>query len=355
MSKMKKFLPALAKILLFAFLFVSIYNYTDSAFRGSNMHNALPIIARQPDESYDVILAGSCHMQLAIQPAQLFDQFGIAACNTGSSSQSIPLSYFIIREMIARHSPELVVLDLYTIYEEKHFAADAWAHEALDGFPLSFSKAQAINELMDEGRKHFYLNYIFYHSRWKELTKSDYHLDTVISEKYQFSVDGIEAYPDPFTPVPSHETTDIPDVSREYLEKIIALCEKTDTRLLFTVTPYRADLVSSPEDSENIQKMFNTAAELAAQYGVDFLNCLYFIEEIGLDFNQDFVDPSHVNAIGSEKVSAFYGDYLSANYDLPDRSEEKRFLGWHDDCQEYYRVLEERKLLCKAPPERTEE
>lgn len=352
MQKIKKTAPAVAKLLLFVFLFLTIYNYTDAAFRGSNMHNAIPLVAKQPDESYDVILAGSCHMQLSIQPAQLFAEYGIASCNTGSAAQSIPLSYFLIKEMIDRHSPELVVLDLFTLYEGKPFAADSWAHEALDGLPLTINKARAINELMDEGRKHFYFNYIFYHSRWKELEKADYHLETTVAEKYQFSVDGIAEFPGPFSPVDPEETAEIPELAREYIEKTIKLCKETGTELLLTVTPYRADMTNdSKEASEDIQRLFNSAAKLAEEYGVDYFNCLHHIEDVGLDFMEDYVDASHVNAIGSEKVSRYYGQYLRDNYQLPDRSEDKAFRDWHEDCEEYLKVLEERKANCIAPEE----
>jgi len=352
MSKIRKFAPSAAKVLLFILLFSWIYDYTNDAFRGSNMHSALPILAGRPDESYDVVLSGSCHMQLSVQPAQLFAQNGIAACNTGSAAQSIPVSYFLIREMIERHSPELVVLDLFTIYGTDMVAAPSWAHEALDGFPLSVNKIKAINTLIEEDKEDFFFNYRFYHSRWKELKKEDYHYETTVDELYQFSVDGIAAYPEPFSPVDAQETLEIPQVTREYLEKIIQLCKESGTKLLFTVTPYRADKASdTKEASENIQKLFNSAEKLAAEYGVDYLNCLYYIDQIGLDFTQDFVDPSHVNAIGSEKVSEFYGKYLAENYDLPDRSQDERYSHWHKECQEYWTVLRERQALCRQPKE----
>ena len=55
MSKFKKLAASVGKVLLFVVLFLCIYNYTNDAFRGSNMHNAIPFLADQPDESYDVV------------------------------------------------------------------------------------------------------------------------------------------------------------------------------------------------------------------------------------------------------------------------------------------------------------
>lgn len=350
MSKFKKLAASVGKVLLFVVLFLCIYNYTNDAFRGSNMHNAIPFLADQPDESYDVVLAGSCHMQLSIQPAQLFSQYGIAACNTGSASQSVPTSYFLIKEMIDRHSPELVVLDIFTLHFTELASTRAWVHEALDGFPLSISKAKAINALVEDNREEFYLPYTFYHRRWKELEKADYHLETSVAEKYQFSVDGIVPFPEPFTLVAPQETAEIPQVPREYLEKIIQLCKESGTKLLLTVSPYRADILENDiERAEYIQRTFNYVEKLASEYGVDYLNSLYYVDEMGLNFSEDMVDSSHVNAIGSEKVSAFYGRYLTENYDLPDRSDDRDFEDWHEDCREYWSVLEQRQALCRQP------
>lgn len=349
MNFIRKNAPSVAKLLLFCLLFSGIYCYTRDTFRGSNMHSALPILVKQPDNSYDVIFAGSSHMQLSIQPAQLFAEQGIVSCNTASASQSIPTTYFVLKEMIDRHDPQLVVLDLFCLYGTETYFTRAWVHEALDSFPLSRNKAEAINALVEEDREEFYLHYLFYHGRWKSLEKADYIYELTKNEKYQFAVDGIQPYPDAFVPVDRGETEEIPPLTKEYLEKIIALCEEQGTQLLLTVVPYRADKGMHGETSAaQLQKMYNSAEKLAEELGVDYFNSLYCMDEIGIDFMEDLVDPSHVNALGAEKVSEFYGKYLSENYELPDRRDDEKYSDWQDACAEYAAVLEEKKELCRS-------
>ena len=347
MSKIKKIIPSAAKILLFVLLFLCIYDYTGDALRGSSLSNAVPILAEQPDESYDVIFAGSSHMQLAVHPAQLFAQYGIASCNTASASQSVPTSYYVIKEMIKRHSPELVVLDLFAINGGEKYFAESWVHEALDGLPLSPTKVEAINSLLEEGREAFYLPYTFYHGRWKQLEEKDYNYSLKVIEKYQFSADLISSQPEPFTPLEPEKLSELPPVVEEYLEKLIDLCEDTQTKLLLTVAPYRADAdIHENVSAAELQGRYNSVARLAEEHGVDYLNTLWYLEEMDFDFTEDLADRVHLNALGSEKVSEFYGKYLSENYELPDRSRDSRFEDWHEDCREYMQALEEHKALC---------
>ena len=104
------------KCIAFVLLFLMIFNYTGEVLRNKSESEALGVITKKPDESYDVILAGSSHMQYTLQPAQLFGEHGITACNISTAAQSVPTTYYLIKEMIDRHSPELVVVDLFCLF-----------------------------------------------------------------------------------------------------------------------------------------------------------------------------------------------------------------------------------------------
>ena len=112
---MKNAFVSILRILLFAYLFLSIYDYTKEVFCDKYASEALNIITEQRNGTYDVILAGSSHMQYAIQPAQLFGEYGISACNVSTASQSVPTTYYVVKDMIQRHDPELVVVDLFCL------------------------------------------------------------------------------------------------------------------------------------------------------------------------------------------------------------------------------------------------
>ena len=124
------------------------------------------------------------------------------------------------------------------------------------------------------------------------------------------------------------------------LEKIVELCKDTDTKLLLTVIPYRADVDNNDTSAILQQQMYNTVEELSVQWGVDYFNGLHHLEEIGFDFTTDMIEFSHVNSNGAEKLSTYYGKMIKENYDIPDRSADKKYADWHDDYKEYISVKE---------------
>lgn len=341
----KKAAVSIAKVLLFLFLFVTIYSYTRDVLRGSSTATALRVIAEQPDNTYDVILAGPSHMQYAIQPAQLFGEHGIVACNTASAAQSIPTTYYVVKEMIDRHDPELVVLDLFNLFYPEVYFNQTRFHQAIDNFTFSRIKAEAINDLVDEGKAEFYLNYLLYHGRWKSLTESDYRSSSDFNASYQIRGE-LTVFSEPFIPIDPSETAEIPEIPLDYLKRIVDLCKETDTQLLLTVVPYRADVDNNDTSAVFQQKMYNAAALLAEEWDVDFLNSLHHLDEMQFDFATDMREYSHVNASGSEKISKYYGNYFVEHYDLPNQSENKKYADWHDDYQAYLTRLE----ILKASP-----
>ena len=47
--------------------------------------------------------------------------------------------------------------------------------------------------------------------------------------------------------------------------------------------------------SESEQAVFNTAGDIAKEYGVNFINYNLLYNDIGIDFSQDAADPGHLN------------------------------------------------------------
>ena len=327
-----------AKLILFALLFLAIYSYSAQVLRNKSESEALGIIMKAPDETYDVILSGPSHMQYALQPAALFGEYGIASCNTSTAAQSLPTTYYVLKEMIKRHTPELVVVDLFCLFYPEVYFSPTRFHQAIDNFPLSLSKAQAINDLVDVSKSEFYLNYLLYHSRWKELTEKDYTILSTFNEKYQLLY-GTYPYPQPFHPLDPEDTAQIPEVPLEYLEKIVKLCKDTNTRLLLTVIPYRADVDNNNTSATLQMQMYNTVSHLASEWEVDFLNGLYVLDEIGFDFTTDMVEYSHVNTNGAQKLSHYYGKYIKENYNIPDRTSDKNYSDWNNDYKEYLNAI----------------
>lgn len=331
---MKTKLKTAIKAAVLIFLLVLIFAVLTAVFMGKSYNQHMSKIVLAPDDTYDVILAGPSHMQFAVQPAQLFGEQGIASCNISTTAQSIPTTYHLLKEMISRHDPELVVLDLFCLYYPEKLFDPVRLHQAIDYFPLSKNKIETVQDLIPENHREFYIPFIFYHHRWKELSREDYVMYLQTNETFQL-LNGLEVFDTPFIPVPEEQTAEIPEIPRRYLEQIVDLCRETDTQLLLTVIPYRADQDNNETSAIYQQQIFNSAAQLAKQWGIPYLNGLHYLEEMNFDFTTDMVEYSHVNPSGSVKISEFYGRYIREHFDIPDRSQDPDYAHWYDDYNRY--------------------
>lgn len=339
-TNIKKFTLSAVKCIAFIILFLMIFNYTGEVLRNKSESEVLGIVMNKPDDSYDVILAGSSHMQYTLQPAQFFGEHGITACNVSTAAQSVPTTYYVVKEMIERHDPELVVVDLFCLFYPENYFTPTRFHQAIDNFSFSPNKIEAINDLVDVNESEFYINYLLYHGRWKSLTEYDYKILDELNETYQL-LNKVHPFTEPFVPVPESDTSEIPEVPLKYLEKIVTLCKENDVELLLTVVPYRADEDNNSVTGVYQQQLYNKVAELAKEWDVDYYNALCHLDEIGFDFTTDMVEYSHMNAPASKKVTAFYGKMIKENYDLPDHRNTEIAEDWQNDYSDYLAKVEQ--------------
>jgi len=336
--KSKKLIRQIAKLFLFLFLFLIIYDYTSYVLVNKSKAQAISIISKQEDDYYDIILAGPSHMQYSIQPAQLFGEYGLIAGNASTTAQSIPTTYYVVKEMIEKQKPKLVVVDLFCLFCPDVYFTPTRFHQAMDHFDLSKTKIEAIEDLVDENKEEFYLNYLLYHFRWKDLTRDDYTVFSDWNETYNLLYE-TTVFQNDFVPVPKEETAEIPEIPLKYLKKIVDLCKETNTELLLTVIPYRADVDNNDTSAILQQQMYNTVEKLASEWDVDYVNGLHYLDEINFDFTTDMEEYSHMNLSGAQKISTWYGQYFVENYVLPNRAEDEKYSDWYADYEEYNHIF----------------
>lgn len=303
-------LKKIAKAVLFIALFLVLYTGSREVLRNKSESEALGKIFTMPNETYDVVLAGPSHIQYGVQPSILEAEYKIKACNTATAAQSIPTTYYVVKEMIERHTPKVVVVDLFCMFYPEVYFTPTRFHQAIDNFPLNKNKASAIFDLVDEEKSEFFLNYMLYHGRWKSLTRDDYMVKTVFDEKNQLLY-VTTPFENDFVPLDKAVKGEVPLVALEYLEKIVDLCKGTGTELILTVIPYRADVANNDVTGEYQQSIYNTIEEYAENWGVEYINLLYHLEAMNFDFKTDMAEFSHLNNIGSIKVSRYMGQILS--------------------------------------------
>ena len=87
-------------------------------------------------------------------------------------------------------------------------------------------------------------------------------------------------------------------------------------------------------DSSGWQGESNRMAEIAEDYGVNFLDYYTLLAQVNL--NTDFYDKdSHMNPSGARKVTSYIGNYIMHNYAVEDQRENEVYSSWHDDYEVY--------------------
>lgn len=281
-------------------------------------------------DQYDILFFGTSHIRNGILPMELWTDFGYTAYNLGSSSATIPMSYWNIVNALDHSSPKLIVLDCCRLSYSGISSGTSYVHTMTDSMPLSVNKIRAAFDLGGNTSSALELICPFsvYHARWEELTREDFY--PPLSVSHGATIGFNVAVPDRLARTEEGMvfTEEMPGVA--YLEKVIELCRSRDITLLLTYLPYPATLEEVREANET--------ARLAEKYGVDYIN---FLALDTIDLDTDMYDSfSHLNYSGAQKVSNYIGRYISQHYDIPDRRGDADFAWMEEDISDYVDYLE---------------
>lgn len=276
----------------------------------------------------DILYLGTSHILNAAFPMELWSEYGYTSYNLGGNSNTMVISYWTLMNALDYTTPKLVVLDCFeTSYDDK-CRSTFFAHHSLDAFPLSSTKVAAIYDIFSapedrQLRSDFLFKFSLYHTRWKELTASDFIHESKADKGAEPKI-GISA------PAESSPTDEILSPSLDntgflYLDKIIDECEKRGIDILLTYLPFPA-----PEKS---WMEANYVQTLAQERGLDYIN---FLKLDIVDFTTDCLDStSHLNPSGAKKVTHYLGEYIREHYDIADHRGDKAYAHWDDDLIKY--------------------
>lgn len=289
-------------------------------------------------EEYDVLFLGDSQVFNGISPMELYHKYGIASYCLASSNCRLPMTYWKLLNALDYMTPKMVVLAVTDVEKpELTHPESEWMHVAFDGFPMTVTKAKAIIELTNqEGtdksgasysdvRADLFFPLRKYHSRWSSLTAEDLH-PVYNTKKGAVSIVHVSdpdveaklAAPEACLPEEGHGFV--------YLRKIIELCQSLDIPIVLYQPPYPI--------REKVHMGTHTAGNIAAEYGVPMFN--FPDMDRVVDYYIDCGDPgSHLNSSGVQKVTDFFGQYLTANYDLPDRRQDEAYAHWNDEWDAY--------------------
>lgn len=327
MSNKRKRIFNFYRAIVFIIFLITVVSLSERILRDKNSIRKNADFFSQ-NEDFEVLFFGSSHTEIFVNPMDLWKDFGIVSYNFGNPEESIEISYWLIKNAITVHRPKVVVLDVAMFNLCENNTNKDHLHYALDSFPVSDSKLEAINAALPSMNEK--LEMIFplgsYHTRWKELDISDfintdYYVKGNMSYGYWHT---IKVTPTKQYPL-ERESRENSKKDEEALYKIIDLCKQEEINLLFVVNPYCCQ--------DYKQRSMHSVQNIAQKEGIDFIN--FIDEDFITDYTIDYYDDDHVNQSGMHKVTFGLGDYITNNYDIIDYREDANYSSWWNDYNEY--------------------
>lgn len=277
-------------------------------------------------DSVDVLVIGSSHAYVNVNPAVWWREYGVAGYVLGGSAQPTWNSYYWLKEALKYQTPQVILLDVFRVTEQREYADDANVLENVLGMRPSYVKWQAIKASAEEEKVlPFFLGYPTYHDRYLALEKNDcYYWE---KKDFDENFKGYQAVFDTLGQEPIEKEADLSletelfEKSRYYLIQFIELCQEKNIPLVLINSP---TVKTSAED----QATMNEVTEIAEQYGVPFWNGDLEYREMGIDSEIYFADYTHLNYWGSKLYTQYLGRQLLENFEFEDKRGNKDFESW---------------------------
>ncbi|MEG2799468.1 MAG: hypothetical protein RR925_06235 [Erysipelotrichaceae bacterium] len=260
-----------------------------------------------PKNSMDVLVLGSSHAQYSMNPAIIYQETGYYSYVLGSGCQPMAMSYKFLEEALKTQSPEIVVLDVFTMMPAQEVCySDGMFYKAIQQM-TGINRYEAAALVDNENVK---LDYMFdlrmNHGNWKR--------DDFLGPRKK--VTGVDPYfgyvlkiPDDFRfahLIPYEKKSDytLRQKDVDMLNLIIKTCKENNIQLILMKAPITID--------QKNQDALEAIWEYADSKGIEHIDFLALAEEIGFTMGMDG-DTWHNNIWGSEKISKYIANYIAEN------------------------------------------
>ncbi|WP_185752399.1 hypothetical protein [Butyrivibrio sp. AE2032] len=263
----------------------------------------------------DVLCFGSSHAANGFNPIQMYEDEGIAAYVITYGSQAPWQSYYYIKEACKVQNPKLIIFDTYmlgAIQNEDTYEINQPVINMLN-CPLSINKIKTVMVSRADSRLDLLLVFPFNHDEeFNGFSLNKFYGKYIDSMGYDYK--GVVVAGDVGDDVSNCMLTKaISKKNEKYLRKIIDYCKENEIELILANTPW-------PCVTEEVEMYFNYIAQIARENNIPFIDGCKLYKEMGIDYSTDCcASDGHLNDNGVTKYNKWLEDYLSSNYELPDR------------------------------------
>ena len=291
------------------------------------------------EDRFEVMYFGPSHAYAAFSPLAIWEETGVKSYVLATQQQPMWATYTYVKEALKTQSPALVVVEFRMAFSDQEYFAEKdtipVSYAYMDDLALSWVKVKLAGQSAPDWESRFGLlfNFMMYHSRWKEMHRSDFTFRrSQVRDPYKgFVMLAPQETPQPRPPIETvGGTTPLLEKNQYWLEEIIKLCQEKGVELWLIKTPCNLELEEKP--------MLNTVKATAERYNVPFHDFNEDYYSMGL--TQDmFYDAHHLDALGADRFSRYFAGVLAVA--RPNLETDPDNVAWAADLEEYKAALAE--------------
>jgi len=259
----------------------------------------------EEENTSDVLFFGSSIVYCDIIPSVIYDSTGISSYVVAGPEQTVPISYYYIREALKTQSPQAVVLELTGMFFDKY---QNFTQANISYMPIGLNRLGAIlNAAEPERIAGLLFPILDYHDRWYSIEKYElednlHHVDDG-EAGYTFLSDS-----KPRDKLGERECADdgAYEYALKYLRKISELCEERGIKLILYISP---EMTRIPE--AELAKLRADLEDIAYYSFTDYNEEVLF-SSLGIDNSTDWFDFLHFNFRGAVKLSSAMAELISS-------------------------------------------
>ena len=274
-------------------------------------------------DDVDILILGNSHADCGFRAGDMSTGLcaeELSVFNYAIFGMRIEQMYFFTKEILKTHVPDLIILENYAFCPLADEDREILTRRAFDVLPLNQNKIEAVKCCMPEADESFYIPFIKYHSRWKELSSYDFQ---VLYDDSLWSTCGSNgSYSKEVCANPEdgwfqqelptiHETRALTPSEKDSLDKLLKLIEENNIQLLFVSIPFKSQM--GLDSIEQIKINNYLQANYVNDDHIQLLDMNRLWQELDFDYD-DLMDEGHVNSQGADKVTAYLIEYLKTNY-----------------------------------------
>lgn len=278
-------------------------------------------------EDVDILILGSSHSNGGIAPDIMRDWFqenkemNVSIYNYSIWGMRIEQMNYFFKEALKTQTPDVLILETFSFVPIADEHREILARRAFDMLPLSLNKIEAIQYCVNEDYLSYYIPFIKYHTRWKELSSKDIQLlyDETLWENSgtvcAYQEGEMEEEDDYFT-VDLSSCSDIQEITptqEESFEEILETAEEKNIKVILVSVPFKNQLGM---DSIEMVKINNYLKDnYVDDENVFMLDMNRMYKELDFSY-KDLYNEGHVNTVGAYKVTECLLEYMDQIIDM---------------------------------------